>query len=81
MFSEAFGMSSTSRAQVQLWLNWFKVGRDDVITDGNIEEVKKYNFAAENVGISFGLCLKILTIILDMKLATAKILLKLINFE
>ena len=53
MLSVAFGKSTMSRIQVQLWYNWFKEGQDDVnvearpgrpstsTTDENIEAVKK----------------------------------------
>ena len=53
MLTVAFGRSTRSRTQVQLWYNWFKEGREDVnndtrfdrpgssITDETIETVKK----------------------------------------
>ena len=47
----AFGVSTMSRTQVQLWYNWFKEGQEDVNdnpgrpstskTDENIEAMKK----------------------------------------
>ena len=52
----AFGNSTMSRTQVQLWYNWFKKGREDVndvdrpgrprtsTTDENIAAVKKMIF-------------------------------------
>ena len=56
MLPVAFGGSTMSRTQVQLWYNRFKKGREDVnddtrpdrpstlITDENIEAVKKNEF-------------------------------------
>ena len=53
MLTEAFGESTMSRTQVQLWYNRFREGREDVnddacpcrprtsITHENIEAVKK----------------------------------------
>ena len=59
-------------------------------TDENIEAVKKMSFdnrritireVANDVGISFGSCQAILTDVLGMKRAAAKIVPKLLNFE
>ena len=75
----AFGESTISRTQVQLWYNGFKEGQeyinDDIgpghpsssTTDENIEAVKKMIFGdvVDDVGISFGLCKAIFTDLKD----------------
>ena len=102
MLIVAFGESTMSRTQVQLWYNRFKEDREDVngdarsdrpsssTTDESIEAVKKMfsdnrwitiREFADDIGMSFGLCQAIFTDVLGMKLATAKIVPKLLNFK
>ena len=70
-----------------MWYNWFK---EETIEHENIEAVKKVilenrritiKVIADDVGISFDLCQAIFTDVLGMKLALAKIVPKLLNFE
>ena len=58
MLTVAFGDSTMSRTQVQLWYNRFKEGREDVNDDGrpstsinaeNIEAVKKITIIVESL--------------------------------
>ena len=65
MLTMAFGESTMSRTQVQLWYNWFKEGQEDFSDDENIEAVKKMILnntpiyireVGDDVGITFGSC-------------------------
>ena len=64
----AFGESTMSRTQVQLWYNRFKEGREDARPE-SIKAVKKMivdnrritREVADDVGISFGSCQAIFT--------------------
>ena len=84
----AFGESTVSRTQVQLWYKRFKEGRKDVCDDArpntstideNSEAVKKNDSnhyqreVADDVDISFSSCQAIFTIVLGIKRAATKI--------
>ena len=86
--SLSFGECTISKPQVQLWYNRLKEGQEDVDddkTDENIKVVKKMirnnrwitiREVADDVGIS---CQSIVTVVLGMKRAAAKIVLKLLK--
>ena len=90
MLTVAFGESTISRTQVQLWYNWFKESREDINDDARpgrpststtIEAVQKIiREVAVDVSISFGSCQAIFTDVLGMKSAVAKIVPKLQSF-
>ena len=73
MLTAAFGESTMSRTQVQLWYKWFKEGREDanemLVLVARSEAVEQMILAncrifirvgADDVAISFGSCQAIL---------------------
>ena len=96
MLTVAFGESTVSRTQVQLWFNRFKASRDDVNDDicpglsststtvnKLILDNSRINIRedADGVNISFSSCQEIFTDVLGMKPAATMIVPKLLNFE
>ena len=93
MLTVAFGESTMSRTQVQLWYNRFKEGREDVNGDARparqqpmitLKQWRKWFWNNRRITItevSFGSCQAIFTNVLGMKRAAAKIVPKLLNFE
>ena len=80
MSTVAFGESTMSRTQVQLWYNRFKEGREEV-NDDNLDNRRiAIREVANDVSLSFGACRAIFTNVLDMKRVAVKIGSKIAKF-